>query len=172
MKFLFGDNPDEAELFIRKLVNSARKNLTIIDPYFRKEEFYDYLLSVSNRYIEITVYTSSEVIKDKQDSLSDHAKELKEFTERLRERGHIENLEVFVMTGRPLFHDRFIIIDQQEVWLSGNSLHSIGDRVSSLIKLYNPLEVIDKMKHFIENNPDKISSLDDYIKQNVNLQQG
>ena len=169
-QFLFGDDPDEAERFIRKLINSAHKNLTIIDPYFRKEEFCDYLLSISNRSIGITVYTSSEVLKDKQDSLSDHAKELKEFTERLRERGHIENLEVFVMTGRPLFHDRFIIIDQHDVWLSGNSFHSIGERISSLIKLYNPYEVIDKLNHFIEENPDKIRSLDDYIKQNVSLQ--
>lgn len=163
-QFLFGDNPDDAERFIRKLINSARKNLTIIDPYFRKEEFYDYLLSVSNRFIEITVYTSSEVIKDKQYSLANPAKELHDFIEKMRKQGHIGNLEVFVMTGRPLFHDRFIIIDQQEVWLSGNSFHSIGERVSSLIKLYNPIEVINRLNHFIDEHPDKLSSLDECIK--------
>lgn len=58
------------------------------------------------------------------------------------------------MTGdKPLIHDRFLIIDD-EVWFSGNSLNDIGNRLSMLIRLPNPGEILDVLKE-LESKPER-----------------
>ncbi len=42
-------------------------------------------------------------------------------------------------------HDRFLVIDGR-VWLSGNSLHAIGERASVLIEIPDPDEILTRMK--------------------------
>lgn len=53
------------------------------------------------------------------------------------------------MTGDPIFHDRYFIIDK-EVWLSGNSLADLGNRISTIVKLPNPAEIIEIYESIIE----------------------
>ena len=107
----------------------------IIDPYFSNVEAVRFLNAVSNPGIEIKILTGPDALRDSTDQFLEQINMFKRDN-------IIFKLEVDVMSGGMPFHDRFIIIDDKEVWLSGNSLHTIGDRASILIRLNNPSEVI------------------------------
>lgn len=158
-QLFFCREEEKAADFVRNLINSAKKSLFIIDPYFNEIQVVDYLLSVSNRHIRIKVLTSSEAFT------KEHLEtDITEMRKRLKQRGLIDELEIDIMTGKPLFHDRFIIIDEKDVWLSGNSLHTIGSRFSSLIKLYNSQEVIKTLNSFVNDHPDRIQTIEKWIQ--------
>lgn len=163
-QFLFGNNEDEAADFVRGLINSAKKTITIIDPYFTNEQVVEYLLSIANRHIKVTLYTSSEGFKTTGLDVAQLGKELENLRKKLKEQRHIDNFEINVMTGSPIFHDRFIIIDEKDVWLSGNSFGTIGKRVSSLIKLHNPVEILERLKSIIFDYDGRIKTLDEWLK--------
>lgn len=164
---LFFCQEDEAAVFVRKLINSAQKSLFIIDPYFNEIQVVDYLLSVSNRHIKIKVLTSSEAFT------KEHLEtDIIEMRTKFKNRGLIDELEIDIMTGRPLFHDRFLIIDEKDVWLSGNSLHNIGSRFSSLIKLYNSQEIIKTLNSFVNDHPDRIQTIEKWIQNKRDCSNG
>jgi hypothetical protein len=65
--------------------------------------------------------------------------------------------EVRVISASSL-HDRFLVVDD-DVWFVGNSLNSLGEKASMIIRLPNPNEVIGRL-HELSS---KASTLDDYI---------
>jgi len=48
-----------------------------------------------------------------------------------------------------ILHDRFLVIDDA-VWFLGNSLNTLGDRASLIVKLPNPDEVIDQLESMLK----------------------
>ena len=52
---------------------------------------------------------------------------------------------LFRSVGKAVFHDRFIIIDDKEVWFSGNSLNSLGKKAGAIIQLPDPVEILNKL---------------------------
>ena len=79
----------------------------------------------------------------------------------LREKKLLVDISIAVTGHEMPFHDRFIIIDNKEVWLSGTSFNSLGTRASSLIKLYSPEEVIAKLAEI--KSSATISNLEDWL---------
>ena len=57
----------------------------------------------------------------------------------------LRKIVVQVMVGKAVFHDRFIIIDDKEVWFSGNSLNSLGKKAGAIIQLPDPVEILNKL---------------------------
>ncbi len=55
-------------------------------------------------------------------------------------------------------HDRFLIVDDK-VWVIGNSLNSLGEKASMVVRLPDPYEVIERLLELAANAPD----LDKYI---------
>ena len=56
--------------------------------------------------------------------------------------------EIRILTGKQSpVHDRFLIVDNI-VWLSGNSLNTIGERAGMIIKLPDPEPVIELLHGF------------------------
>lgn len=60
-----------------------------------------------------------------------------------------------------MVHDRFLRIDDT-VWLSGNSLHTLGQRAGMMVKLGEPASVIDELQRLIAG--ERVTSLDAWIR--------
>ena len=188
-QYLFGQNnggPEEAKKFIRKLINNAEKEVTVIDPYFSDNEIILYSTAIQHKGVKYTVVTSKKHIENyfnkKVNSILQRiigfiskflirkanikqiplefifSKEYKEFKDKLK----IKDLDILLMTGdHPIFHDRFIIIDNT-IWITGNSLHSIGNRISMLIKLDNTNNILDEIKSLLNPaNNDRIKTFEE-----------
>lgn len=50
-----------------------------------------------------------------------------------------------------ILHDRFLVIDDA-VWFLGNSLNTLGDKSSLIVKLPNPDEVIEQLEGMLSQS--------------------
>jgi len=148
----FYDNPTEARDFIRAQIGLARRRLMIIDPYFASVELYNYALATRFADVKVDIVTSSEVLKkyDKVQNLREAGDVLLQQLEAHKE---LAKFNVTVMTGNNVspIHDRFLVIDDT-VWFVGNSLHTIGQRAGMMIKLPNPLPVLQDLESIIQGD--------------------
>jgi hypothetical protein len=144
----FYNAPNEAKFFIRNLISNSKEQIIIIDPYFSGMELVKFVCAISMENVKIKIVTSGAHLKEKISQNSP-----KEEWEILQEHKKLipNNIEINVMIGTAVIHDRYLIIDG-EVWFSGNSLHTIGQRASTIIKLPNPYDVIEKLNEIFKTN--------------------
>ena len=105
----------DAYIFLADLVKSAKKSIVLIDNYI--DESVLVLLS-KNQQIEITIYTQS------------ISKQLKLDIEKYNTQHN--NLNVKINKN---YHDRFIIIDENDVYHIGASLKDTGKKVFAFSKM-------------------------------------
>ena len=143
------ENREEAQRFIRARIGQARSTLMIADPFADAKDLFDFGHFVTRTHIELRLLTSRLPFKnmDKSAIVGSFATTLRSFPER-----GLPEPQVRLLPGRdsPSLHDRFLVIDE-DVWLSGNSLNSIGERASMLIKLPDPTEVRDRLERLYAN---------------------
>lgn len=145
----FHGSHSEATTFIRDLIGKARKRVWIVDPYFATAEFFGFALATAYDDLDVVILTSGEELK-KTDQI-DAAREAGEvLLSQLESRKDMSHIKVRVMTGTPAVHDRFLVIDDK-VWLTGNSLNSIGDRAGMMISVPEPSVVVDKLNEIIHH---------------------
>jgi hypothetical protein len=141
--------------FIHQLIGNARKRVIIADPYFGVLQVPQFLFSVRYCDIKIEILTSrlafeSTFFSDDEEGVTTNGltEKLDKFSkciEQLKESG-CSNVVVNVLPGKkPELHDRFLVIDET-VWFLGNSLNTLGDRSSLIIKLPQPDEVLEELK--------------------------
>lgn len=65
-------------------------------------------------------------------------------------------IEVEVV-GHSYIHDRFIIVDEQETWLLGSSVATLGESLSAIIKLEDSGAVASKLLSYLRDIPGKLS---------------
>ncbi len=146
----FYENKTKATEFVRNLIGKAQKQVIIIDPYFTTRELFKYPLAITTN-LKIKILTSNTGLdsKNKQLAKKTNINENQLFENQLKYLTDKFNIEAYIMTGDPIFHDRYFIIDE-EVWLSGNSLADLGNRISTIVKLPNPTEIIEIYESIIE----------------------
>lgn len=147
----FHGNHHEAKLFIRTLTQKAERRVWIVDPYFATAELFSFALATSSSEVEVLVLTSGQLMLKNQDAV-DASREAGELLlEQYKALKKQSQLNILVMTGdRPVFHDRFLVIDDA-VWLSGNSLGTIGERAGMMISLPDPAPVIQKIQEIVRD---------------------
>ena len=118
----------DAYEFIVSIIQKAKSSLIIIDPYCDNKAFS--FLKHSNSGVSISLYISN---KSKIDN-----EEIERF---INQYGPIEiyNLETY--------HDRFIIIDNQEGYILGTSLNYAGNRTFAI----NKIETISAINHIVDD---------------------
>ena len=160
--FFLNDMQKDATEFIAKIIRSSRQRVIIVDPYFAIMELYKYIFRIASRQVEIEIITSTEILKEKSDSDKYLKKGQILWQEIKKHEKSISKspISVYVMTGKPLIHDRFLVVDDQ-VWFSGNSLNHIGERASMIIKLANPDEVLELIDA-VKNNKDRVKTLEEW----------
>ena len=167
---LFCQNPKEAEEFIRELIGKARKRVIIIDPYFSTIELFKFAFAVTSGEVNLQIITSALVLREKSrlpvynEKKTSTPEKGEEFFEQIRSS---DKISVGVMTGdQPLIHDRFLIVDD-EVWLSGNSLHTLGERASMIIRVPDPEEILDLIEKTISNK-DQVKNINEWVENRSN----
>lgn len=153
---------NNARDFVRKIINSAYKSIDIIDPYFGNAELLNYMLAASYNGVKINILTGPEHLRRTESGSNECIGDIMLRKQKeLREKKLLVDISIAVTGHEMPFHDRFIIIDNKEVWLSGTSFNSLGTRASSLIKLYSPEEVIAKLAEI--KSSATISNLEDWL---------
>ncbi|MFY3147953.1 VPA1262 family N-terminal domain-containing protein [Achromobacter xylosoxidans] len=156
----FHGNRGEATTFIRNLIGKARKRVWIVDPYFATTEFFSFALATAYEDIDAVILTGGDELK-KPDQI-DPSRETGEVLLRQLESGKgMSHIKVRVMTGTPAVHDRFLVIDDH-VWLTGNSLNSIGERAGMMIALPEPSVVVEKLNEVI-HHAQRTKTLSDWV---------
>lgn len=148
---------DEAAHFIRELLRAARSRVIIADPYLGALQLGQFLYTVHGSEVSVTLMTTKLAFNPKLSETKQGV--LDAFKQSLENLNKYQQLapEVRVISSSSL-HDRFLVVDQ-DVWFVGNSLNSLGEKASMIVRLPNPNEVIERLQELSS----KASTLDDYI---------
>jgi hypothetical protein len=139
----FGNNRQAAAGFVRSLIMQARRKVQIYDPYVTGLELFRFLQAVTRKTVSVRAVTSS--LPFKQSTAAERLRLLSELEqEQQRLRSHLGDpsaVEIAVLPGDPPpLHDRFLVVDD-EIWFTGNSLGTLGDRAGMMIRLPDPAPV-------------------------------
>ena len=122
----------DAKSFIGDLVAKANESLVLIDDYVSKVTLD--ILRGRKDGVSITIYTTSK--PRNKDRLSEN--EIKDFN------NQYGNFEV---KSDDTFHDRFLIIDNKELYSIGASLKDAGNKTFAINKMDNPILVKALLDH-------------------------
>ncbi len=126
-RLFFNGQYFDAYEFLVSLFMEAKQSITIIDPYFDITGL-KFLSHVSNFVRKIICYSSSSRLKDE---------DIKAFE---KQYGAIERIQ------KDIFHDRFIIIDNEKGYQIGTSINNAGRKIFSAFRIDSNLFV----KHILE----------------------
>lgn len=148
---------DEAAHFIRELLRAARSRVIIADPYLGALQLGQFLYTVHGSEVSVILMTTKLAFNSK--SSETKLSLLEAFQRSLEVLNKHQQLkpEVRVIPSSNL-HDRFLVVDD-DVWFMGNSLNSLGEKASLIVRLPNPDEVIRQLQELSS----KASTLDEYI---------
>jgi hypothetical protein len=175
------DSRPKARQYLRQLMHRAEHRLWIVDPYFREFDVDEFLLATGTPLVEVKVLGSALGFQDQRPEEKEleptaqatrrheHATRVCNRIARLAESGWQNPIEVKVMLGRrsPYFHDRFVIVDET-AWSLGGSLSDLGDRVSIVLEVPDPTDVLS---HF-DTCWEKSMRLSDWIHQGQSGDEG
>lgn len=122
----------DAKSFVGDLVAKANENLVLIDDYVSKATLD--ILRGRKDGVNITIYTTSK--PRNKDKLSEN--EIKDFNNQY---GKLE------VKSDDTFHDRFLIIDNKELYSIGASLKDAGSKTFAINKMENPIIVKAILDH-------------------------
>ena len=133
----FQDAPEDATQFIRDAIGQARHCVLIADPYFAGRELLAFGHAIRRTDVQLRVLTSASALKRSSDINATMMLQAMETFQSYPAEPAIRVLE----GKRPRLHDRFFVVDDT-VWLSGNSLNSIGERAGMIVRLRHPERVV------------------------------
>lgn len=155
------DTPELAREKIKSILERAETAL-IVDPYFSQQEFFDFVVAVCPENVRLIVVTGREGLGRSVDERKKKGEELLRLLDGMHAI-HSWKIEFEVMTGdKPLIHDRFLVLDNSTVWLSGSSLNNIGERGCILTKLHDAKSIIGKITE-ARANGDRMKKLRVYL---------
>jgi hypothetical protein len=132
----FADNAVGARGFVRTLIRQAREQVLIADPYFGGLEVQRFALATTIARVSVRMLTTREGFSN---GITPVALD-NNLTRWQGEDPTVGKLEVRVLDRNEL-HDRFLRIDDR-IYSLGNSLNSIGEKASLLIRVPDPTPVI------------------------------
>ncbi len=163
-----------AESYVADLVAGAQNRVIFVDPDFGVRELQNYALRVMRDRVGVTILTGAPnmSIASKVDSADETSPEeqkkssepvgvlMMEQLQLIQDRLGPGTPKVLVMPGskKPLFHDRFLVIDDV-VWAAGPSFNELGERIGLISRVHEPRIVIAA----IERALDRSKPLADWI---------
>jgi DNA replication protein DnaD len=118
----------DAYLFVSDIIKSAKKSIKLIDNYIDESTFV--LFTKRALHVEMSIYTSK-IPNELQLDLEKHNAQYPKI----------------VITKFDLSHDRFLIIDEKEIYHFGASLKDLGKKWFAVSKLdINSFEMMEKLR--------------------------
>ena len=142
----FHHAPSEAAEYVRQKIGGARGSVLIVDPYFAGRELLSYGHAIRRPDdVGLRILTSAQVLGERKGTqlLGILNETFKDYSIKP---------EIHVLGKDPPVHDRFLVVDET-VWLSGNSLHTIGERAGMIVRLPDPVPVIKRLEAFWRGAP-------------------
>ncbi len=153
---------EEAMRFIQGELRRAKYRVVIADPYLAGLQLGQFLYAVNPETISVTLLSSGLAFKSKDQELS----KVDDFSHRIAQLEKDTKLTVKAYVLRSsILHDRFLVIDDT-VWFLGNSLNTLGDKASLIVKLPNPDEIIAQLEDMLQ----QAISFVDYKKRQAKSQ--
>lgn len=119
-----------AKRVVLKIFKSAKQNIVIIDPYV-DDTIFDYIEMI-DKNLDIKVLTSTKTKKIIHELFQ-----------------NIQSTKSNIMARQSDdFHDRYIIVDNKEIWHLGTSINSIGKKAFQINKLTEEKESIRMLDDF------------------------
>lgn len=137
---------EEAMRFIQGELRQAKSRVMIADPYLAGLQLGQFLYAVNPETTSVSLLTSGLAFKTKDQEPS----KIDDFDQRIAqlERDTKIAAKAYVLQSS-ILHDRFLVIDDA-VWFLGNSLNTLGDKASLIVKLPNPDEVIEQIEGMLK----------------------
>lgn len=153
---------EEAMRFIQGELRRAKYKVMIADPYLAGLQLGQFLYAVNPETISVILLSSGLAFKSKDHEPS----KTDDFSQRLAqlEKDAKVTAKAYVLQSS-ILHDRFLVIDDT-VWFLGNSLNTLGDKASLIVKLPNPDEIIDQLEGMLN----QAISFGDYKKRQATNQ--
>ena len=157
--------------FIQSELKRAKSRVIVADPYLAGLQLGQFLYAV-NPEVLVTLLTSRLAFKTVKQNFSTGGRweciwkcikgmlgfhsgkqepsKIDDFNERIAQlkKDTKVTASTYVLQSAVL-HDRFLVIDDV-VWFLGNSLNTLGDKASLIVKLPNPDEVIGQLKNMLK----------------------
>ena len=150
----FYREPADAAKHIRDKIGNARRKILIVDPYFTHIGLLAFGHATRWPSVDLRILTSAENLKQSTDDDrgEDHGSILdRALDETFRDVPVKPKIRVLPGKSSPI-HDRFLVIDD-DVWLSGNSLATLGERAGMIVRLPEPESVILRLESFWNSSP-------------------
>jgi len=138
---------------VRQKIGNARNDVLIVDPYFAGRELLAFGHAIRRPDVQLRILTSVLAFNGKSNGSQNIVTGLKLFAI-LNEtfKDYSTKPDIRVLTGTPDIHDRFLVIDGN-AWLTGNSLNTIGERASMIVRLADPSQVVVRVESFWDAAP-------------------
>ena len=140
----FRDQEGEAKQVVRRIIQTAKNEAVVIDPYLGAAEVRDFALATSRYDIPVRLLTSAEYLRKPGQSPGSptNGQALLDVIGQLAPQPYANPIEVRVMTGsQPDVHDRFLVIDGK-IWLLGSSLNEFGSRGTLMVAVPDPASIL------------------------------
>ena len=136
----FHEQGEQATRFVRDRIGEAQNGVLIADPYFAGRAMLAFGHAVQRSGIHLRVLTSKEGLESKSAKKVPIERAIETF------RNSPTQPEIRVLPGRtPALHDRFLVVDE-DVWLSGNSFETLGERAGMVLRLPAPEAVVKHLE--------------------------
>lgn len=154
---------EEAMRFVQGELRRAKTRIMIADPYLAGLQLGQFLYAVNPETTTVTLLTSGLAFKTKAEEPS----KIDDCSQRLiqLEKDAKVTAQTYVLQSAVL-HDRFLVIDDA-VWFLGNSLNTLGEKASLIVKLPNPDEVIGQLEDMLK----QAMPFDDYRQRQAKHQE-
>ena len=149
----FYDSPADARHYVRHRIGNARNDVLIVDPYFAGRELLAFGHAIRRPDVQLRILTSALVLNMDEKSAPNTvsgSQLLAILNETFED--YSTKPEIRVLTGTPEIHDRFFVVDGN-AWLTGNSLNTIGERASMIVRLADPIPVVARLESFWDAAP-------------------
>lgn len=176
---------EEAMRFVQGELRRAKTRVMIADPYLAGLQLGQFLYAINPEAVSVTLLTSGLAFKTMKQNASKvgfwkRVKEKLGFHSRKQEPSKIDDFnkrlsqlkkdakvtaKTYVLQSS-ILHDRFLVIDDA-VWFLGNSLNTLGDKASLIVKLPNPDEVIGQLEGMLK----QAIPFDDYRQRQAKHQE-
>jgi len=154
----------EAMRFIQGELKNAKTRVMVVDPYFAGLQLGQFLYAVNSETTTVALLTSGLAFQSRETNTS----KIDGFSRQLAqlEKDMKLTVKTYVLQSS-ILHDRFLVIDDA-VWFLGNSLNTLGDKASLIVKLPNPAEVIGQIEGMLK----QAIPFEDYRQRQAKHQEG
>lgn len=154
-------NKREAAEWIRNLLERARYECYICDPYFQAKDFATFILPMKQLKVKVRILNCKEQLDQMKRAIPSIYEDLNHIVNTYK-KSVSADVEVKTLRGTGELHDRFIITDD-EGWVVGSSFNELGNRGTTINRI--PTCYLHEVKNQVQTwwYGDKSADLNEFI---------